>query len=49
MVKTNGDGMKFVTSGSPGVCTVGSDGITVHYVGLGDVLTQRGRDGRCDV
>ena len=35
LVNTNGDGMKFVTSGSPGVCTVGSDGITVHNVGLG--------------
>ena len=38
VVKTIGDGMKFVTSGSPGVCTVGGDGLTVHYVGLGVCL-----------
>lgn len=35
VVTTNGDGMKFVTSGSTGVCTVGPDGLTVHFVGLG--------------
>ena len=34
-VETNGDGTKFVTAGSPGVCTVGRDGLTVHYIGLG--------------
>ncbi len=35
MVSTNGDGPKSVVSNSPGVCTVGSDGVTVTYVGVG--------------
>ena len=38
VVETNGDGTKFVTSASPSVCTVGGDGLTVHYIGLGVCL-----------
>ncbi len=34
-VGTNGDGMVFVTSNTLGVCTVGPDGLTVSYVGVG--------------
>ena len=34
-VATNGDGTKSVTSNSTSVCTVGGDGLTVTYVGLG--------------
>ena len=34
-VSTTGDGIKFVTSNSLGVCTVGPDGLTVTYVGVG--------------
>ena len=35
VVATNGDGMKFVTSGSPTVCTVGPSGLLVRYTGVG--------------
>ena len=35
VVDTNGDGMKFVTAGTPGVCTVYADGLSVHFTGLG--------------
>lgn len=34
-VATNGDGATSVTSSTPSVCTVGSDGATVSYVGTG--------------
>jgi hypothetical protein len=34
-VQTNGDGTTFVTSGPPGVCTVGQDGLTVTFGGVG--------------
>jgi hypothetical protein len=34
-VATTGDGNRWVTSNSPGVCTVGGDGLTVDYVGAG--------------
>jgi hypothetical protein len=35
VVQTTGDGQKFVTSASSAVCTVGADGLTVHFTGLG--------------
>ena len=34
-VETNGDGAPSVTSSSPGVCAVGSNGVSVTYVGFG--------------
>jgi hypothetical protein len=34
-VSTTGDGVTFVTSNSLGVCSVGPDGLTVTYVGVG--------------
>ncbi|MEI6710102.1 MAG: hypothetical protein WCL17_03875, partial [Actinomycetota bacterium] len=34
-VSTNGDGVKSVTSSTTSVCTVGGDGLSVTYVGLG--------------
>ena len=34
-VSTSGDGAKSVTSNSPGVCTVGGDGLTVTFVSVG--------------
>ena len=34
-VSTNGDGQRSVVSGTPGVCTVGGDGVTVAYVAAG--------------
>ncbi len=34
-VSTTGDGVKSVTSNSTGICTVGGDGLTVSYVGVG--------------
>jgi len=34
-VNTNGDGVSSVTSNSTPVCTVGTDGLTVHYVTAG--------------
>ena len=34
-VSTTGNGPKSVTSSTPGFCTVGSDGLTVNYVGAG--------------
>ncbi len=41
-VTTNGDGTQSVTSSSPAVCTVGIDGLTVSYVGVGTcVLTAK--------
>ena len=35
VVSTDGDGTQSVTSNSTGVCTVGGDGLTVSYVGVG--------------
>jgi hypothetical protein len=34
-VSTSGDGVKSVTSNSTGFCTVGGDGVTVTYAGVG--------------
>ena len=34
-VSTTGDGLKSVASGTPGVCTVGGDGLTVSFVAPG--------------
>ena len=34
-VGTNGDGSRFVTSYSTGVCTVGPDGVSISFVGYG--------------
>src|SRR6516225_6754201 len=34
-VSTNSDGSPFVTSGTPSICTVGGDGMTVSLVGVG--------------
>jgi hypothetical protein len=34
-VSTNGDGTETVTSSTTGVCTVGGDGLTVGFVGVG--------------
>ena len=34
-VKTTGDGVASVVSTTPGVCTVGGDGLTVTFVGVG--------------
>ena len=34
-VGTNGDGTRFVTSNSTGVCTVGPDGVSISFVGYG--------------
>jgi len=35
VVLTNGDGTKSVTSSTGGVCTVGNDGLTVAFTGIG--------------
>ena len=35
IVGTNGDGTKSVTSNTPGVCSVGTNGLTVTFVGFG--------------
>jgi hypothetical protein len=35
VVATNGDGTKSVTSNTPGVCSVGTNGLTVTFVGFG--------------
>jgi hypothetical protein len=37
-VQTNGDGTTFVTSGSPGVCTIWPNGLTVTFVGVGTCM-----------
>jgi hypothetical protein len=34
-VHTNGDGTRYVTSSAPSVCAVGSNGLTVTFVGAG--------------
>jgi hypothetical protein len=34
-VHTNGDGSRYVTSSTPSVCAVGSDRLTVSFVGVG--------------
>ena len=46
IVATNGDGAKSVVSSTPTFCSVGSDGLTVTYVGVGQCsLTAQVGDG----